>query len=251
MTSPPCRAFEHVLLAALEREPDAPAPAARAAAAGDVHAAGCATAPPSRLPCRTGGRARSRGCPRPLPFLARLAEPGTRLRARASDVLSFSRRALREARAPAPARAAPRGPRPSRRPAPRTSAAASSAGRRSHRLAVRRDGASCRVHPRLRALNVDPMAGRGAATDSRPWESARSRRTRVAAVRRVEDSAIARYAAPLTKRLDYRLYRAFAAGRARAAAYSQLVFEKIFGGDESVQSASTIAPEPSPPIRRS
>ncbi|HQQ79490.1 MAG TPA: hypothetical protein PLB01_19245, partial [Thermoanaerobaculia bacterium] len=75
---------------------------------------------------------------------------------------------------------------------------------------------------------------------------------RVAAVKRVEDSAIGRYAAPLTKRLDYRVYRAFVAGRARATAYSQLVFERLFGGSvETVQSAAAPAPEPSPRIRRS
>jgi hypothetical protein len=102
-------------------------------------------------------------------------------------------------------------------------------------------------------LRVDPMAAaRGAATDLTAVGERALTDARVAAVKRVEDSAIGRYAAPLTKRLDYRVYRAIVAGRARAAAYSQLVFETVFGGSvETVQSAATSAPEPSPRIRRS
>ncbi len=69
-------------------------------------------------------------------------------------------------------------------------------------------------------LNVDPMAAaRGAANDLTAAGERALTDARVAAVKRVEDSAIARYAAPLTKRLDYRVYRAFVAGRARATAY--------------------------------
>jgi hypothetical protein len=102
-------------------------------------------------------------------------------------------------------------------------------------------------------LNVDPMAAaRGAATDLTAAGERALTDARVAAVKRLDESAIGRYAAPLTKRLDYRIYRALAAGRARAAAYSQLVFEKVFGGSvETVQSAATGESEPSPHVRRS
>ena len=61
----------------------------------------------------------------------------------------------------------------------------------------------------------------------------------------VEEGPIGRFAAPLTKRLDYRVYRAFASVQARATAYSQLLFERVFGGTvETVQSASAKPPEP-------
>ena len=73
-------------------------------------------------------------------------------------------------------------------------------------------------------------------------------------------SAIGRAAAPITKRLDYRVYRAFAAGRARAVAYSQLVYERVFGGTLESFAVSTTqpkgtnntrGPEPSGSFRRS
>jgi hypothetical protein len=260
MTSPPCRAFEQVLLAALEREPDAPAPAARAAADGDVHAAGCADC--ATLAALVAGQADACAfLARPsasAAFLARLAEePGDAIaRQAASDVLSFLTPG-------ALAKPEPSGALLARlHEIPRVETAPAPAN-------VRR-GVFGRLRPILTdwrfavtaayaasilvfaLLNVDPMAAaRGAATDLTAAGERALTDARVAAVRRVEDSAIARYAAPLTKRLDYRLYRAFAAGRARAAAYSQLVFEKIFGGDDGVQAAATTAPEPSPPIRRS
>ncbi|HTS02780.1 MAG TPA: hypothetical protein VMN04_09665, partial [Thermoanaerobaculia bacterium] len=102
-------------------------------------------------------------------------------------------------------------------------------------------------------LRVDPMAAaRGAATDLTAAGERALADARVAAVKRLDESALGRYTAPLTKRLDYRIYRAIAAGKARAAAYSQLVFEKVFGSAvDSVQSAATAPPEPSPHDRRS
>ena len=65
-------------------------------------------------------------------------------------------------------------------------------------------------------------AARGAANDLTSAGERALSEARVAAVHRFDDSALGRAAAPITKRLDYRVYRAFAAGRARAVAYSQL-----------------------------
>ena len=256
MTTPACRAFEQALLAALEREPDAPAPAARAAAAGDAHAAGCADC--ATLAALVAGQAEACAClARPSAsgaFLAHLAEePGDAIaRQAASDVLAFLTPGALAKPEPSHALLARLRdvPRAAMAPAPENVRRGVFGRLRpvftDWRFAVTAAYAASILVFAL--LNVDPMAAaRGAATDL----TAAGERARVAAVRRVEDSAIARYAAPLTKRLDYRLYRAFAAGRARATAYSQLVFEKIFGGDDSVQSAATTAPEPSPPIRRS
>jgi hypothetical protein len=101
-------------------------------------------------------------------------------------------------------------------------------------------------------LRVDPMSvARGAANDLTSAGERALSEARVAAVHRFDESALGRATAPITKRLDYRVYRAFAAGRARAVAYSQLVFEKIFGGAVDVLQASHDTPEPSEPFRRS
>lgn len=260
MTPAACRAFEQALLAALDREPDAPAAAARAAAA-DVHAAGCADC--AVLAALVAGQADACAfLARPVPpeaLLARLVEEPDDAAGRqaASEVLAFLT------------------PGALARPEPSVALlarlhAVSRAASTPTESNVRR-GVFGRLRPVLTdwrfavtaayaasilvfaLLNVDPMAAaRGAATDLTAAGERALTDARVAAVRRVEDSAIGRYAAPLTKRLDYRVYRAFAAGRARAAAYSQLVFEKVFGGSvETVQSAATAAPEPSPRIRRS
>ncbi|MGZ5381265.1 MAG: hypothetical protein ACXWFQ_05355, partial [Thermoanaerobaculia bacterium] len=101
-------------------------------------------------------------------------------------------------------------------------------------------------------LRLDPMsAARGAANDLTSAGERALSEARVAAVRRFDESALGRAAAPITKRLDYRVYRAFAAGRARAVAYSQLVFEKLFGGAVDAVQASTKMPELSDNFRRS
>ncbi len=262
MTAAACRVFERALAAALDREPDDAAPAARAAAAGDAHAADCADC--AALAALVAGQAEAFAFlvrpAAPEDFLARLAEEPDDLAGRqaASAVLGFLTPGALERPEPSPALLA------RLRAVPSSSAAAPAASN------VRR-GAFLRVRPILTdwrfavtaayaasilvfaLLRVDPMAAaRGAATDLTAAGERALTDARVAAVRRVEDSAIGRYAAPLTKRLDYRVYRAFAAGRARATAYSQLVFEKVFGGTvETVQSAATAPPEPSPRIRRS
>lgn len=80
-------------------------------------------------------------------------------------------------------------------------------------------------------LKVDPLSvARSAATDLTMVGEHALADARTLAVDRLKDTLLARAAAPLTSRLDYRLYRTVVAGRARAAAYSQLVFEKVLGG---------------------
>jgi hypothetical protein len=97
-------------------------------------------------------------------------------------------------------------------------------------------------------LGVDPLTtARDAASDLTASGERALARARSAAVARIEDTPIARAARPYTERLDYRLYRAVAAGRARAAAYSQLVFEKVFGGALEAPTASS---EPPPSSRK-
>jgi len=262
MTAAACRAFEHALLAALDREPDAPSAAARAAAAADAHAADCADC--GALAALVAGQAEACAfLARPSAseaLLARLAEEPDDAAGRqaASEILAFLTPGALARPEPSPALVA------------RLNAVSRAAAAAPPASNVRR-GVFGRIRPVLSdwrfavtaayaasilvfaLLNVDPMAAaRGAATDLTAAGERALTDARVAAVRRVEDSAIGRYAAPLTKRLDYRVYRAFAAGRARAAAYSQLVFERVFGGSvETVQSAATAAPEPSPRIRRS
>lgn len=263
MTAAACRAFEQRLLAALDGEPDAASLTARACADDDAHAAGCTDC--AVLAALVAGQAAAFAFlahpSASAAFLARLAEAPEDAEGRqASEVLAFLTPGALAKPEPSPALLA------RLNAVPRASAEAPAASN------VRR-GAFGRLRPIVTdwrfavtaayaasilvfaLLNVDPMAAaRGAATDLTTAGERALTDARVAAVKRVEDSALGRYAAPLTKRLDYRVYRAFAAGRARATAYSQLVFEKVFGGsDETVQSAAAAAPdpEPSPLIRRS
>jgi hypothetical protein len=262
MTAAACRAFEQRLLAALDAEPDAASLSAGACATEDAHAVSCADC--AVLAALVAGQAAAFAFlahpSASAAFLARLAdEPGdAEGRQAASEVLAFLTPGTLAKPEPSPAlleRLAA---------LPRASAAAPAASN------VRR-GAFGRLRPIVTdwrfavtaayaasilvfaLLNVDPMAAaRGAATDLTAAGERALTDARVAAVKRVEESALGRYAAPLTKRLDYRVYRAFAAGRARATAYSQLVFEKVFGGSvETMQSAAAPATEPSPRIRRS
>jgi hypothetical protein len=80
-------------------------------------------------------------------------------------------------------------------------------------------------------LKIDPLSvARSAATDLTSVGEHAIAEARTVAVDRLKDSRLAKVATPLTKRLDYRLYRTVAAGRARAMAYSQLLFEKVLGG---------------------
>lgn len=257
-----CRAFEQRLAEALDVSAEGnTARAARALAAHDAHAAECTAC--ALLATLVAGHAEvfayiTRPAPAPA-FLERLARTPADIRARqeASEVLAFlTPGALAR-------------PEPSRELLKRllvvSEPAPSGAGSN-----VRR-GAFGRLRPVLTdwrfavaaayaatflivaLLRIDPMsAARDAANDLTSAGERALSEARVAAVHRLGDSAIGRAAAPITKRLDYRIYRAFAAGRARAVAYSQLIYEKVFAGAvESLAVSAKSAPEPSEPFRRS
>lgn len=86
------------------------------------------------------------------------------------------------------------------------------------------------------ALRVDPLSvARGAASDLTSTGERVLGEARVAAVRRLEGN-------PLTRRFDYRVYRAVAASRARASAYAQLLFEKVTGTRTDDSAAASTAP---------
>ena len=256
-----CRAFEQRLAEALDRAGEgATAAAARDLAAADAHAAECpACALLATLVAGHAGVFAFLARPEPSPeFLSRLSETPADVRARqeASEVLSFlTPGALAR-------------PEPSLRslkrllavPGPAPSGAVSNVRRgvfgrlrplvTDWRFAVVAAYAATFLIVAL--LRLDPMsAARGAANDLTSAGERALSEARVAAVHRFDESALGRATAPITKRLDYRVYRAFAAGRARAIAYSQLVFEKVFGGAADVQQASHDTPEPSEPFQRS
>lgn len=81
-------------------------------------------------------------------------------------------------------------------------------------------------------LKIDPLTtARSAASDlTSVGERA------VAEARTVASDRLASVA-PLKERFDYRVYRAFAASRARVRAYGQLVVDKVFGGTFEVRDA--------------
>ena len=257
-----CRAFEQRLAEALDRAPDAPATAARASAAADAHAAACAEC--AVLAALVAGQAAAfASLAQPLPseaLLARLADEPEDATARqaASEVLAYlTPGALAK-------------PEPSAALLARLTAVPGGASRALALANVRR-GVFGRLKPVatdwrfavaaayaatfviVALLRIDPMSvARAAANDLTSAGERALSEARVAAVHRFDDSAIGRAAAPITKRLDYRVYRAFAAGRARAVAYSQLVYEKVFAGAvESLAVSAKPAPEPSAPFRRS
>jgi hypothetical protein len=259
-----CRAFEQRLAEALDLSPEGAAGrAARALATHDAHAAECPAC--ALLASLVAGHAEVFAfVARPEPtagFLSRLSGTPVDVRARqeASAVLSFLTpgalarpepspallRRLLVVSAPAPPAAAPnvrRGVFGRLRPIAT-----------DWRFAVAAAYAATFVIVAL--LRIDPMsAARGAAADLTSAGERALSEARLAAVHRFDDSAIGRAAAPITKRLDYRIYRALAAGRARAVAYSQLVYERVFAGaveSLAVSAKTEKAPEPSAPIRRS
>ncbi len=232
-----CRAFEQRLAEALDRAGEgATAAAARALAAADAHAAECPDcALLATLVAGHVGVFAFLARPEPSPeFLSRLSETPADVRARqeASEVLSFlTPGALAR---PEPSRALLK--RLLAVPEPAPSGAQSNVSRgvfgrlkpvvTDWRFAVVAAYAATFLIVAL--LRLDPMsAARGAANDLTSAGERALSEARVAAVQRFDESALGRAAAPITKRLDYRVYRAFAAGRARAVAYSQLVFEKV------------------------
>ncbi|MFI5197525.1 MAG: hypothetical protein ACHQJD_02805 [Thermoanaerobaculia bacterium] len=260
-----CRSFEQHLAEALDRAPDGPlsstAVTARSFASADPHAAECPAC--ALLATLIAGHAGVFAfCARPEPtpeFFARLSETpeGARARQLASEVLSFltpgalarpepSRALLQRLHAVPQHRAEERASNVRRGFFGRLKPVAT-----DWRFAVAAAYAATFVIVAL--LRIDPMsAARGAANDLTSAGERALSDARVAAVQRFDDSALGRAAAPITKRLDYRIYRAFAAGRARAIAYSQLVYEKVFAGAvESLAVSAKKAPEPSAPFRRS
>jgi len=256
-----CRAFEQRLAEALDRAAEGSAGnAARSLATDEAHAAECPAC--ALLASLVAGHAEVFAyLARPAPaqaFLDRLSETptGARARQRAAEVLSF----LTSGALARPEPSAALLDRLRAVPGPRAAQAASNVRRgvfgrlkpiaTDWRFAVVAAYAATFVIVAL--LRIDPMsAARGAANDLTSAGERALSEARVAAVHRFDDSAIGRAAAPITKRLDYRVYRAFAAGRARAVAYSQLVYEKIFAGAVESLAVSAKAPEPSGTFRRS
>ncbi|MDL2717112.1 MAG: hypothetical protein PT977_05110 [Acidobacteriota bacterium] len=259
-----CRAFEQSLAEALDLAPEgALARATRALAAHDAHAPECPAC--ALLASLVAGHAEvfayvTRPAPAPE-FLERLSRTPLDVRTRqaASEVLSFLTPGALARPEPSPAlldrlRAVPE---------PRAAAAASNVRRgvfgrlkpvaTDWRFAV--VAAYAATFAIVALLRIDPMtAARGAAGDLTSAGERALSEARVAAVQRFDKSAIGRAAAPITKRLDYRIYRAFAAGRARAIAYSQLAYEKVFAGaveSLAISAKAVNAPEPSAPFQRS
>lgn len=79
-------------------------------------------------------------------------------------------------------------------------------------------------------LGVDPMsAARGAASSLTSAGERAVQEARQTALARLSAAAQAETEKPLTERLDYRIYRTLAQGKARATALAQIAFEKVFG----------------------
>ena len=256
-----CRTFEQRLAEELDRAPQSTtAAAAHAFASADPHAAACAEC--ALLAALVAGQAgvfTFVARPEPSPeILAKLSEPPAGLLARqqASEVLSLlTPGALAR---PEPSRALLQRLLDVQKA--RTASAGSNVRRgvfgrlkpvvTDWRFAVAAAYAATFLIVAL--LRIDPMsAARGAASDLTSAGERALSEARAAAVQRFDESALGRATAPIAKRLDYRVYRAFAAGRARAVAYSQLIFEKLFGGTVDAVQASTKKPELSDNFRRS
>ena len=265
-----CRAFEQRLAEALDLAPEGTAGrAARALAVQDEHATGCAGC--ALLASLVAGHAEVfayLAVPAPAPeFLKRLSETpaGARARQRAAEVLAFLTPGALSRPEPSPALLERLRAVGSPQAAPLPSNVRRGVFGRLKPLATDWRFAVVAAYAATFAivalLRIDPMsAARGAANDLTSAGERALSEARVAAVHRFDDSAIGRAAAPITKRLDYRVYRAFAAGRARAVAYSQLVYERVFGGTLESFAVSTTqpkgtnntrGPEPSGSFRRS
>ena len=106
-------------------------------------------------------------------------------------------------------------------------------------------------------LRVDPLLlARDAASDLTYAGERAVAEAKTEAVKRFGDTALARAADPLRNRFQYRVYRTVTAARARATAYSTLVFEKVFGGtqeasDRTSKSRRIDEREPRDPALRS
>jgi len=97
-------------------------------------------------------------------------------------------------------------------------------------------------------LGVDPLtAARGAASNLTAAGERALADAREMALARFDATARGQAEKPLTERLDYRLYRTLAAGRARAVAYAEIALENVFGGGSAMAaSGGERAPESSP-----
>lgn len=106
-------------------------------------------------------------------------------------------------------------------------------------------------------LRLDPLTvARETASDlSSKGESAISSARDAAAETlkaRLEASGLVERVTPLRERLGYRVYRTVAVGKAKAVAYSGLVFERVFGSTETDPPAPRRGrPEPPAPSLRS
>jgi hypothetical protein len=97
-------------------------------------------------------------------------------------------------------------------------------------------------------LGVDPLtAARGAASNLTAAGERALSDAREMALARFDASARGQAEKPLTERLDYRLYRTLAAGRARAVAYTEIAFENVFGGGSAMAAAASDARNPGKP----
>ncbi len=94
-------------------------------------------------------------------------------------------------------------------------------------------------------LGVDPMsAARDAASSLTSAGERAVVEARQTALAQLDKAAKAQAEKPLTERIDYRIYRTLAEGEARAVAYAQIAFEKVFGGG-TVEATPTSPPVPS------
>ncbi len=99
-------------------------------------------------------------------------------------------------------------------------------------------------------LGVDPMsAARGAATSLTAAGERAVEDARQTALARLDAAARAQAEKPLPERLDYRIYKAFAVGKARAAALAEVALENVFGSSADAAPAPA-APSSAPPEGR-
>ncbi len=83
-------------------------------------------------------------------------------------------------------------------------------------------------------LGVDPMSAAREAASSLTAAGERAvEEARRTALARFDAAARAEAEKPLAERLDYRIYRTFATGKARAAALAEVAFDNVFGGAEA------------------
>lgn len=91
-------------------------------------------------------------------------------------------------------------------------------------------------------LGVDPMSAARDATSGLTSAGERAvAEAKQTALAGLDAAARTQAEKPLTERLDYRIYRTIAEGEARAVAYAQIAFDRVFG-TRSVETAKKTAP---------